>query len=128
MASIGAEAGPLTYTVYHARKSKLEKNPDLFLHFTRALHRGQLWVHSHSPKEVAELIAPFFPLIGLDILTRSMNLYQSIDAWPPNPVPSQEHFQHLQEIMIEAGELQDYVPFSVLMDTEIGEAILAEFK
>lgn len=128
VASIGAEAGPLTYTVYHARKSELEKNPDLFLRFTRALHRGQLWVYSHSPREVAEVIAPFFPLIDIDILTRSMNLYQSIDAWPPNPLPSEEHFLHLQEIMIEAGELQEYVPFSLLMDTEIAAASMEESK
>ncbi len=128
VASIGAEAGPLTYTVYHARKSELEKNPDLYLRFTRALHKGQLWVYSHSPREVAEVIAPFFPLIDLDILAKSMSLYQSIDAWPPNPVPSEEHFLHLQEIMIEAGELAEYVPFSVLMDTETAQKVLDEFK
>lgn len=126
--SIGAEAGPLTYTVYHARKSELEKNPDLYLRFTRALHRGQLWVYTHSPGEVAEVIAPFFPLIEMDILTKSMNHYQSIDAWPPNPVPSEEHFLHLQEIMIEAGELEKVVPFEILMDTEISETIMAEFQ
>lgn len=128
VASIGAEAGPLTYTVYHARKSELEKNPDLFIRFTRAIHKGQLWVQNHSAREVAEVIAEFFPLVDLDILAKSIGLYQSIDAWHPNPVPSEEHFLHLQEIMIEAGELEDYVPFSVLMETRIAEAAMAEVE
>jgi NitT/TauT family transport system substrate-binding protein len=128
VASIGAEAGPLTYTVYHARKSVLEKSPDLFLRFTRAIHQGQLWVYSHSAEEVAEVIAPFFPLIDLDILAKSMGLYQSIDAWPPTPVISEDHFLHLQEIMLEAGELEQVVPFSVLMDTAIAEKVLEELK
>lgn len=128
VASIGAEAGPLTYTVYHARKSVLEKNPDLFLRFTRAIHQGQLWVYSHSAEEVAEVIAPFFPLIEHEILAKSMGLYQSIDAWPPTPIVSEAHFLHLQEIMIEAGELEQVVPFEILMDTTIAEKVLEEFK
>ena len=128
VASIGAEAGPLTYTVYHARKSVLEKNPDLFLRFTRAIHQGQLWVYSHSAEEVAEVIAPFFPLIEHEILVKSMGLYQSIDAWPPIPTVSEAHFLHLQEIMIEAGELEQVVPFEILMDTTIAEKVLEEFK
>ncbi|NLJ79522.1 MAG: ABC transporter substrate-binding protein [Firmicutes bacterium] len=128
VASIGAEAGPLTYTVYHARKSNFEQNPEMFLRFTRAFHQGQLWVYSHSAEEVAEVIAPFFPLIDLDILADSMRLYQSIDAWPPTPVISEGHFLHLQEVMIEAGELEEMVPFSLLMDTAIAQTVVDELQ
>jgi NitT/TauT family transport system substrate-binding protein len=128
VASLGAEAGPVSYTVYHARKSVLEENPDLFMRFTRAIYKGQLWVYSHSAEEVAEVISPFFPLIDHEILVRSMGLYQSIDAWHPSPVISEEHFLHLQEIMIEAGELQEYVPFSELMNTTIAQKAMAEVE
>lgn len=128
VASIGAEAGPVSYTVYHARKSVLEENPDLFVRFTRAIHKGQKWVFSHTAEEVAEVIAPFFPLIDHEILVQSMGLYQSIDAWPTTPVISEEHFLHLQEIMMEAGELEEIVPFSVLMDTTIANAVVGEGK
>lgn len=126
VASIGAEAGPMTYTVYHARKSALEENPDLFIRFTRAINKGQIWVHNHSAEEVAEVISPFFPLIDHDILIRSMGLYQSIDAWPTTPVISEEHFLHLQEVMMEAGELHAIVPFSVLMNTDVAKAAIGE--
>ncbi|HPT83392.1 MAG TPA: ABC transporter substrate-binding protein [Limnochordia bacterium] len=126
VASLGAEAGPVSYTVYHARKSVLEQNPDLFVRFTRAIYRGQLWVNEHTAEEVAEVIAPFFPLIDHHILVRSMGLYQSINAWNPWPVISEEHFRHLQEIMIEAGELEDFVPFSELMNTTIARKAVGE--
>lgn len=126
VASIGAEAGPVSYTVYHARKSVLEEDPDLFVRFTRAIHQGQLWVFSHSAEEVAEVIAPFFPLIDHEILVKSMGLYQAIDAWPPSPVISEEHFLHLQEIMKEAGELHESVPFSILMENEIATSVMGE--
>jgi len=128
VASLGAEAGPVSYTVYHARKSMLEKNPDLFVRFTKAIYRGQLWVNEHTAEEVAEVIAPFFPLVDHDILVRSMGLYQSIDAWHPSPVISEEHFLHLQEIMIESGELENYVPFSELMNTDIALQAMSEVR
>lgn len=128
VASIGAEAGPVSYTVYHARKSVLEENPDLFVRFTRAIHQGQLWVFNHSAAEVAEVIAPFFPLIDHDILVKSMGLYQAIDAWPPTPVISEEHFMHLQEIMMEAGELAEIVPFSVLMENTMAQSVVEEVQ
>lgn len=128
VASLGAEAGPVSYTVYHARKSMLEKNPDLFVRFTKAIYRGQLWVNEHTAEEVAEVIAPFFPLVDHDILVRSTGLYQSIDAWHPSPVISEEHFLHLQEIMIEAGELENYVPFSELMNTDIALQAMSEVR
>ena len=124
VASIGAEAGPVSYTVYHARKSVLEENPDLLVRFTRAIHQGQLWVFNHSAAEVAEVIAPFFPLIDHEILVKSMGLYQAIDAWPPTPVISEEHFMHLQEIMMEAGELAEIVPFSVLMENTMAQSVV----
>lgn len=128
VASIGAEAGPVSYTVYHARKSMLEENPEFFTRFTKAIHKGQLWVFSHSAEEVAEVIAPFFPLIDHEILVKSMGLYQAIDAWPPTPVISEENFLHLQEIMMEAGELMQIVPFSILMDQTIANSVLGEVK
>jgi NitT/TauT family transport system substrate-binding protein len=126
VASIGAEAGPVSYTVYHARKSVLEENPGLFERFTRAIYKGQLWAFEHSAEEVAEVIAPFFPLIDHEILVKSMGLYQSIDAWPTSPVISEEHFLHLQEIMIEAGELSEIVPFSTLMQNTIAKSVVGE--
>jgi ABC-type nitrate/sulfonate/bicarbonate transport system substrate-binding protein len=60
----------------------LEKNPDLFVRFTRAIHKGQLWVNSHSAEEVAEVIAPFFPLIEHDILVEA---WASISPSTPGP-------------------------------------------
>ncbi len=128
VAALGAEAGPVSYTVYDARKSMLERDPDLFLRFAKAIYRGQKWVYSHTAEEVAEVIAEFFPLIDHDILVRSMGLYQSIDAWAPSPVISEEHFLHLQEIMIEAGELEEYVPFDALMDNTIALQAVAELE
>lgn len=126
VSSLGAEAGPITYTVYHAQKSRLEKEPELFERFTRAIHRGQLWVAEHTAEEVAEIVSPYFPLIEHDILVKSIRRYQEIDAWPTTPILSEEQFMHLQAVMLEAGELEETVPFDALMDTSIALKVLSE--
>jgi len=124
VASLGAEAGPITYTVYHAKKSRLEGEPELFVRFARAIYRGQQWVAEHSAEEVAAVVSPYFPLIDHDILVKSIRRYQEIGAWPVNPVPSETMFMHLQEVMQEAGELEQVVPFHVLMNTEIAGRVV----
>lgn len=121
VASLGAEAGPIAYTVYHARKSALEENPELFERFNRAIVRGLEWVHQHSAEDIAEVITRFFPAIESHILVQNIENYKSIDAWPKDPTPSQEGFENLQRVMDEAGELGEPVPFEVLMNTEIAK-------
>lgn len=128
VASLGAEAGPITYTVYHAQKSRLEREPELFARFTRAIYRGQQWVADHTAEEVAEVVSPYFPLIEHDVLVKSIRRYQEIDAWTPNPVPQEPHFMHLQAVMLEAGELEKTVPFAELMNTEIAQKVMDEMQ
>lgn len=126
VASLGAEAGPITYTVYHAKKSRLEEEPELFVRFTRVIYRGQQWVAEHTAEEVAAVVSPYFPLIDHDILVKSIRRYQEINAWPTTPVLSEGEFMHLQEVMLEAGELEKTVPFSVLMNTDIARTVVSE--
>jgi len=126
VASLGAEAGPITYTVYHAKKSRLEREPELFERFTRAIYRGQQWVAQHTAEQVAAVVSPYFPLIDHDILVKSIRRYQEINAWPTSPVLSEAEFMHLQAVMQEAGELEQIVPFSVLMNTDIARKVVSE--
>ena len=43
--------------------------------------------------------------------------YKDNDAWKNNTYFSKEEFDHLQNIMIEAKELDKKVPYSKLVDT-----------
>ena len=56
VASLGAESGEVPYTAYFAKKSTIEKNSDLIQRFTNAIFKGQQWVDSHSPEEIAEKV------------------------------------------------------------------------
>ncbi len=114
VASIGELGGVVPYTSYSARISFIEENPDLIVGFNRAVQKGLDYVHSHSDEEVAETILSFFPDTSLNDLTEVIGRYREIDAWPTTTSFTEESFNHLQNIMIDAGELEEKVPYSEL--------------
>lgn len=114
VASIGELGGVVPYTSYSARISFIEENPDLIAGFNRAVQKGLDYVHSHSDEEVAKTILSFFPDTSLNDLTEVVGRYREIDAWPATTSFTEESFNHLQDIMIDAGELEEKVPYSEL--------------
>ena len=60
VASVGALAGPMPYTAFMAPASYIEKNPATIQAFTNAVYKGLIWTDTHSPAEIAALIAPDF--------------------------------------------------------------------
>ena len=117
VASIGELGGVVPYTSYSARNSYLEKNPEIIEKFTRAIQKGLDFVHNHSDEEVAKAILDFFPDTSLTDLTRVMERYRSIDAWPTTTTFSSESFYHLQDIMMAANELDSTVKYEDLIYT-----------
>ncbi|MCL2354248.1 MAG: ABC transporter substrate-binding protein, partial [Defluviitaleaceae bacterium] len=74
--------GSLPYTVYMANASFIEANPDVIESFVRAVARGIEWVESHTPEEIAQVIAPFFPYSDIEDLAFVVNRYRSQNSWP----------------------------------------------
>lgn len=128
VASLGAEGGSITYTVYHARQSYMESHPEIIEAFTRAIYRGQRWVAEHSTREIAEVVASFFPGMDLDIIETALNRYREIDAWSPDPLISPEGFANLQKVMMNAGELNREVPFDALMTNRFAESVVRSYS
>lgn len=115
VASLGELGGVVPYTAFFARDSYLNENKELIENFDKAIQKGIDFVHNSSDKKVAEAIIDQFPDTSLDDLTKIVERYRSIDAWPDNTEFTREEFDHLQDIMINAGELDSKVPFSDLM-------------
>ena len=121
VASLGVDGGPITYTLYHARKSYLERNSDVIQRFTNAIDRGLRWVREHSPEEIAGVVAPFFPGIEQDVLILTLRRYRDQETWPETPAISREGFEHLLEVMEAAGELAARVEFDAIMTNRFAE-------
>lgn len=116
VASVGEASGEIPYTAYFAKKSYIEKNPDIIQNFTNAIYEGQQWVKEHTSKEIAESVQSFFPDTDLEMLETAIQSYKDIDAWNDTPVLTKESFEKLEDVMIEAGELLNKVPYEELVN------------
>lgn len=117
VASLGELGGVVPYTTYHAKKSYIEKNPEVIEGFTKAIDRALDYVHSHSESEIAENIIDYFPDVTYNDLTKIVKRYMDIDAWYDTSFISEKDFNHIQEIIDNAGELEKKAPYGKLVDT-----------
>lgn len=122
VASLGTESGYVPYTSYSAKTSYIEDNPEIIQAFSNALQKGVDYVISHTPEEIAEIIAPQFPETDLETITTIVTRYHEQDSWKENLIFEEESFDLLLEILEEAGELSERVPYEELVTTEFAEA------
>ncbi len=115
VASIGELGGVVPYTAYFARDSYLKNHKDLIQQFTNAIQKGLDFVHQHSDEEVAKAILNQFPDTSLKDVTKVVSRYRQIEAWPTTTEFKEESFNHLQEIMQAAKELDTKVPYQELI-------------
>lgn len=117
IASLGIDSGYVPYTAYCAKKSYFADHPDILQSFTNAIQKGIDYVNSHTAEEIAAVIAPQFPETDMVHLVTIIKRYQEQDTWKQDTIFSEESFQLLQDILMEAGELKERVPYEDLVNT-----------
>ncbi len=115
VASLGELGGVVPYTSYSARSSYLKDNQEIIEHFTKAIQKGLDFVHNNDAKTIAKVILKQFPDTSLNDLEEVVKRYKKIDAWPKTTEFSKESFQHMQEIMTKAEQLEKTVSFEDLI-------------
>ena len=119
--SLGMESGYVPYTAYCARGSYLKENEKTVQNFVNALKKGMEYVSSHTPEEIAKTIQPQFKETDLDVITRIVRRYAEQDTWKTNLNFEKESFELLQDILTDAGELKERVPYEKLVTVKYTE-------
>ena len=86
VASLGVESGMVPYTAYAAKKSYIDDNPEIIQSFVNAIQKGMEYVNSHTPEEIADVIAPQFPETEKDALVNIVTRYYEQDTWKENTI------------------------------------------
>lgn len=115
VASIGELGGTVPYTAYNARLSYIKNNEDVIKEFTKAIDKALVYVKEHNSSEIAEAISSYFPDTSLNDITAIVDRYKNIDAWFDNTNISEKDFNHVMDIMENAGELTNRAPYSKLV-------------
>ncbi|MDR3585597.1 MAG: ABC transporter substrate-binding protein [Desulfosporosinus sp.] len=128
VASLGKESGEVPYTAYFTKKSAIENNPDLIQKFTDAIYKGQRWVASHTPEEIAKAIKPQFPEEQDEILVSAVKRYQEQNTWKIDPVLNEKDLYLLQQIIKDAGELNKIAPYEKVVTSKFGDTAIKKLK
>ncbi|MCC6778395.1 MAG: ABC transporter substrate-binding protein [Hyphomicrobiales bacterium] len=128
VASVGEVAGPMPYTAFMASAAYIEKNPAIIQAFTNAIYRGLLWTHSHSPKEVAELIAPDFKEVPVATIEAVIAESKKAKIWASDPQLSPEGMDKMIGLMVEGGILKQKLPYAQLVNPSFAQKAVQTIK
>ena len=115
VASLGELGGIVPYTSYSAKTSFLENNTDTIKKFTKALQKGLDFVHKNDSETIAKIISPEFPDTKMEALVIAIEQYKKTDTWPKTTDFTEESFDHMQDIMINANQLDKKVSYNDLI-------------
>lgn len=121
VASVGELGGIVPYTVYNARKSYIENNPDVIKGFTKAIQKGLDFVHNRTEEEIAKVIIDYFPDTSMEDLIKIIKRYKDSDSWYKTIYIEKSDFEHVKEIMKSAGALEKDAPYDKLVDTSFSK-------
>ena len=117
VASLGVDSGYVPYTAFSAKDSYMKENPEVIKGFVAALKKGMDYVYSHSPEEVADVIAPQFKDTDKETMAIIIGRYADQDTWKKDLVFEQDAYQLLLDILDEAGQLSARPEYEKLVTT-----------
>ncbi len=122
VASLGIDSGFVPYTCFSAKQSYVNENKETVQKFTNALQLGMNYVNSHTPEEIAKVIQPQFAETDLETLTTIVARYHEQDTWKTDLIFEEDSFDLLQNILGEAGQLEERAPYAELVTTDFAES------
>lgn len=121
VASLGVDSGFVPYTCFSAKQSYVNENKEIVQKFTNALQLGMNYVNSHTPEEIAKIIQPQFTETDLETLTTIVARYHEQDTWKTDLIFEEDSFDLLQNILEEAGQLEERAPYAELVTTDFAK-------
>lgn len=121
VASLGEYGGEVPYTSYNALKSYLKENKDSVKKFTKAINKGLDYVSKTDDETLASELIDYFPDMTKNELKTMVKRYKKINAWKKNTYFSKKEFEHMEDILLEAGTIDKKVPYKKLVDTSFSK-------
>lgn len=115
VASLGELGGVIPYTSYSAKTSFINNNKDTIKKFSRAIQKGLDFVNNNDANTIAKIIKSEFPDTNEEDLINTIEQYKKTNTWPSTTNFTEEAFNHMQDIMINANQLEKKVNYNDLI-------------
>jgi NitT/TauT family transport system substrate-binding protein len=128
VASVGALAGPMPYTAFMAPASYIEQHPDIIQAFTNAIYKAEIWTDTHSPREIAELIAPDFKEVPVPLIEAVVTEYKKVNIWASDPLLRPEGMEEMMRLMVDGGILKQRFPYAQIVAPQFAQKAIQTIK
>jgi len=121
-----ASRGATSYTTLNTTRGFIERNPDTVLRMTRAMYRTLKWIAARGGRELAQVIARYFPDIPAPVLAACCDAYRSLGLWNRTPVLGREGLERLRDAMLAAGAIRTRFAYEDCVDMRFAEQVVRE--
>jgi len=113
VACVGDVLGPVAFSSLCAAPDWLET--DMARAFKQAYRKGREASRAMPAAEIAQLEAGFFPEIDRDVLTATIQSYQSLGCWEGDDTISRSAYENVLDIFEFSGVIQQRYDYSALI-------------
>jgi NitT/TauT family transport system substrate-binding protein len=123
-----ASRGPATYTTLNTTRAFIAREPDTVLNMTHAMYRTLQWIATHDGRELAMLVASYFPDMLASTRAACFEGYKASGIWNTNPIQQRAGFEWLREAMRACGAIRSAPAYETLADMRFAEQVVKENK
>lgn len=121
VAAVGPLLGAMPYTAYMASGKFIKENPAAVQSFTNAIQKGLDWTHSHSSKEIAELIAKYFKEVPLATIVAVIDEYRKAGVWPKSTLIEPAGMKRMSDLMLDGGVIKKGASYEEVVRPEFAK-------
>ncbi len=126
VASLGEISGSIPYTCFATKESYLEEHSDVAEKFLKAVSRGYDFIVSNDSEIVAEALLPSFEGNTVEELQVAVGQYISISAWSSDMILTEESFNNLMNVMLNAGVITETSNWEDVVNNSLATKINSE--
>ena len=123
--ALGPLNGHIAYSSFCATNRWLDTEPELAHRFVRGYARALKWLSGNDSATVGMAVADFFPHVDQELILRAVARYKEQDTWPTEPSLEPPEYHSLQDILIDAGLVNQRQPYEKIVRPEFTKEVMA---
>lgn len=113
--------GDVGFTSFYTTRSFAERERGTCRALVRGVGRSLRFLHNADAAEVAALVAPYFPDLSADALTRIVGTLRDAKLWPQSPTFPVDAFVRLKAALLSGGLISHDIAYEDAVDADLSD-------
>jgi NitT/TauT family transport system substrate-binding protein len=123
VASVGKTLGPLAFSTLAMSRKFIESRSEAAEAFMRAYYATLRWIEISDPEEIVAATHQLYEGIPKSVLIKSVINYKSIGAWRADPEISEESYERMVDMWLQAGHMKKRYLFEQVVFNDLAEKV-----